>query len=123
MALALGDASKSVPLYKQSILLAEKHGFLNEAAIAYERIALLFLKSKPAFATKLLLNSYNNYKNWGAKAKLKHMVEEFPSFLNNETLECLKHNKVENVQISNDSSSCVSELSDVVHKKKRVRFS
>ena len=122
LALALGDASKSIKLYKQSILLAEKNGFLNEAAIAYERAAKLFLTSKPAFATKLLLNSYNNYRKWGAKTKMKHMVKEFPSFLNDETLESLKHYEVENVQICTDSSSCVSELSGSVHKKKRVRF-
>ena len=128
MEVTQGNGSKAVSLYKQSILLSEKQGFLNEAAIAYENTGKLFQKSKPAFATKLLLNAYNSYMLWGAKAKLKHMVKEFPSFLKDETLGSLKEHKMGNVQVDNNSSNlsdlseAPSTRSDGENRKKRVRF-
>lgn len=75
------DERSILPFYDQSIHYAEKHGFLQDAAICYESAAKYFAaKGFTKIANAYLAESCNMYLKWGSRAKAQHMAGE-SSFL------------------------------------------
>merc|ERR1712151_1225774 len=62
--------------FQRAISLSKKHGFVNEEAVACERAAMFYLDlGLQQDATKLLLQSFDCYKVWGANSKLSHLIQ------------------------------------------------
>jgi len=73
------NESEAKSYYQKAISLSNKHGFINEEAIAFERAAIFCLASdSELYATKLLLQSYSCYEKWGAYSKMVHMLKRYP---------------------------------------------
>lgn len=61
-------------LYDQAIVLARKHGFPQDEAIAHENAGLYWLaRGKEKFAAIYLRDAYQCYRNWGAHRKTRQL--------------------------------------------------
>ena len=75
----LGNPSKALEYYKESIALSEKYLFVHEEALACERAGIYLLEqSNVQSAYEYLLQAHNSYATWGATAKVKHLVHSYP---------------------------------------------
>ena len=103
------DESKAILSYKNAITLSEEHGFVHEQAMICERAAMYYIQRGFALeAEKLLLQSFDCFKKWGAMAKLKSMIMKFPTIFND------KKNPYEtgfiNMEVGNQSMASVSTI-------------
>ncbi|MEO0458366.1 MAG: GAF domain-containing protein [Cyanobacteria bacterium P01_A01_bin.114] len=77
----LGDED-AIARYDRAIALAEEHGYINEAALAYELAAKYCLaQGKVKFAQVYLTDAYYRYARWGAKAKVEDLETHYPQIL------------------------------------------
>ena len=73
------DVEKAEEHYAKAISLSIEHGFINDEALAHERAGLFFKEvNSEEKATQYLLKAYNCYKQWGAKAKMDHLIKTHP---------------------------------------------
>ncbi|BFZ59784.1 Chk1 protein kinase [Saitoella coloradoensis] len=70
--------------YDDAIEEACKQGCLQEAAMYAERCAIHFLKYKPRMSHKYIEKSYQLYRLWGAKTKVKDLERRFPQLLHSD---------------------------------------
>ncbi len=78
----LGQNWQAAELYEQAIQGAKKNDRTHEEALAYERAAEFYLELDRAEIGQLYLkNAYHCYSRWGATAKLKQLVAEYPQYL------------------------------------------
>ena len=73
---------EATELYEKAIQGAKKYKFIHEEAIAYERAAEFHLENNRKEISQLYLrNAHHCYSQWGAKAKVKQLEEEYPEYL------------------------------------------
>ena len=73
-----GDLEKAVGLYNKSISLANKHGFVQDEALANERAALALWQSTNNATANIHMNqAVELYTAWGAAAKRKQLEDEY----------------------------------------------
>ena len=78
----VGHPSKAIAAYDRAIALAEKHEYINEAALACELAAKFCLtQGRTKFAQVYLTDAYYRYARWGAKAKVEHLEKMYPQLL------------------------------------------
>lgn len=66
-------------IYNKAIEGALKNDFLNEAALAYELTGKFFLnQNKYELAENYLKHAFQIYSQWGAKAKVKELIKQYP---------------------------------------------
>jgi predicted ATPase/signal transduction histidine kinase len=71
--------------YDLAIKHANKNGYINEEAIAYESAAKFYLKNGyDEIAKTYMQKSYYLYKKWGADAKVVHLEKKYPEVLKRE---------------------------------------
>ncbi len=76
--------SAAVDLYERAIRLAERSGFMLEAAIACELAGRYHLEADhPVLARSYLVETYHRYRAWGASAKLDQMQRLYEAYLDN----------------------------------------
>jgi tetratricopeptide (TPR) repeat protein len=76
LAAAAGDYEKAGHLFDKAIGYAEKEGFLNEQALAFEKAARMYLLvGRSAESTAYFGKAINVYRQWGAEAKVKQLQE------------------------------------------------
>eukprot|EP00978_Attheya_sp_CCMP212_P000337 scaffold686_cov56-Attheya_sp.AAC.1 len=70
--------SKAEKYYYDAIYFSQKHGFLNDEAIAHERLGIFFLaeRNNEKAAFDQLLSAKDLYKKWGAHAKVEHIKKK-----------------------------------------------
>merc|ERR1712151_1220940 len=79
LAAAHCDIENAEACYVKAISLSRQFEFINEEALACERAGLFFLEMNSLEkACQYLLQSYNCYKEWGAVAKMEHLIEIHP---------------------------------------------
>ena len=65
--------------FEMAISLSKENSLLSEQAIATERAAIFYLnRDSKQHGIKLLFQSYNCYKRWGAVSKQFHMAKRYP---------------------------------------------
>ena len=70
------DEEKAEAHYLEAISLSKEHYFINDEALACERAGLFFREmNSDEKATQFLLQAYNCYKQWGAVAKMDHLMK------------------------------------------------
>lgn len=78
-----GDATKALEYYERAINAAAKNGYIYEEAIASERAAIYYFSQKnERVAIAYLEYSIHCYEKWGAKAKVKHLIETYSDIHN-----------------------------------------
>ncbi|OKH45045.1 serine/threonine protein kinase [Calothrix sp. HK-06] len=78
----LGKSFEAMELYDHAISLAKENEYMNEEALANELAARFYLElGKNKIAQIYLIDAYYAYSRWGAKAKVKDLVERYPQLL------------------------------------------
>ncbi len=68
--------------YDSAIALANKHGYLHEAALGYELAGAMYVGQKATdLATFYLKSAYNTYREWGAAAKLRDLEQRYSTYI------------------------------------------
>jgi diguanylate cyclase (GGDEF)-like protein len=77
-----GHFRRAVNLYHTAIQSAQEHGYLQNEAIACERMAIFYLTNACKREAALFMKrAHQCYVRWGATAKVREMEERHPSFL------------------------------------------
>ncbi|MHB9147437.1 MAG: protein kinase domain-containing protein [Candidatus Amoebophilus sp.] len=77
-----GHPEQAEAYYDQAIELADRHGFIQEWALAAERAAQYWLaRGKPTCAQGYLNMAFNGYKQWGAQRKLMQFKAQYADLL------------------------------------------
>ena len=77
----LGKIGKAMEYYDASIQGAREQGYIQEEALANERAAeFYFSRDREKIAEIYLTDAYYGYIRWGAKAKVKDLLEQYPEF-------------------------------------------
>lgn len=72
-----GDAREH---YDAAIVLAQKYGYVNEEALAYERAGMFYdVRGQPQNARLYLRNARYAYLRWGATAKVQALEKRYPA--------------------------------------------
>ena len=106
--------SHAKAFFQRAISLSKKHGFINEEAIACERAAMFYLDLELIQdATKLLLQSFDCYKVWGANSKMSHLIQRYP-FLKAalKASSDVSNKNPPNLKVNDYSMECVSVLTN-----------
>ncbi|GAA6615062.1 AAA family ATPase [Scytonema sp. NUACC26] len=78
----LGHKSEALEFYDLAIALAQKHGYIQEEALANELAAQFYLNwGKQSVAQSYITQAYYGYARWGAKAKVADLEQRYPQFL------------------------------------------
>ena len=78
----LGQFELAAKSYEKAIADARENEYLQEEALAYELAAKFYLaQGMNKFAHTYLTEAYYRYQRWGAKAKLKHLEQQYPQWL------------------------------------------
>ncbi|MGB0848438.1 MAG: adenylate/guanylate cyclase domain-containing protein, partial [Thiolinea sp.] len=68
--------------YDQAIQLASAHRYIHEEALAYEVTGRFYQQQKAETQAEFHFKAaYNSYREWGAKAKLKHLNQLYPQII------------------------------------------
>jgi predicted ATPase/signal transduction histidine kinase/ActR/RegA family two-component response regulator/tRNA A-37 threonylcarbamoyl transferase component Bud32 len=77
-----GDYAQAEEHYDQAVELADRHGFIQEWALAAELTAKYWLaRGKSLCAQGYLNTAFNGYKRWGAKRKLLQLKAKYADLL------------------------------------------
>lgn len=77
-----GNYVQAIEMYDRVINLAKENQYVNEEALANELAAKFYLDwQKPKIAQVYLTDAYYAYARWGAKAKVKHLEQNYPNLL------------------------------------------
>lgn len=75
-----GETDDAVSKFKLAIDCAKREGYLNLVGLASERVSsVLDLAGRPEEAQTNLLLSINNYRLWGADAKVAQLLRQLPA--------------------------------------------
>ena len=78
----LGQIHKASLFYDKAIKGAAKNYFTHEEAIAHELAGNFYLKQKSEHLAEYYLKaSYNAFREWGAKAKLIKLEQDYPQYV------------------------------------------
>ena len=81
-----GNVLKAIELYSLAASLARKNKFIQEEALAHERLAILYLERGETVNFEAHLNRATGlYNSWGAKAKVRQMQGLYKGNFTNET--------------------------------------
>ncbi len=87
--------TSALDLYEESILLAEKNGYLKEQGLASEMAGRFFSRhGKRELALHYLERARSCYQRWGATAKLREMNRQYPGELHRYTGRSWRSNDV-----------------------------
>ncbi|WP_421658992.1 trifunctional serine/threonine-protein kinase/ATP-binding protein/sensor histidine kinase [Leptothermofonsia sp. ETS-13] len=79
----LGQTTEAIEYYDRAIAEADKNGYLNDRALAYELAAKFYLAwGKEKIAQVYLADAYYSYARWGAVAKINDLENQYPQLLN-----------------------------------------
>ena len=68
--------------YQDSISVAKRNGFVQDAALAHERAGIFFLaQDDTSWAKYHIEKSILLYKDWGCKAKIDHLSNKYEDLL------------------------------------------
>lgn len=82
LARVLGKDESAVRYYDMALDLAEKNGYIQEEALAYESGARFFLsKGREKIARIYMQEAYNRYERWGAKARVHDIEARYSSLI------------------------------------------
>ena len=74
-----GDHEVAITAYQASIDNAKKHAFINDQALATERMGLFFLnKGNLTEASNYLKQASELYETWGSIRKADHVLRKMP---------------------------------------------
>ncbi|MBW4563682.1 MAG: AAA family ATPase [Mojavia pulchra JT2-VF2] len=75
----LGQRDRAMEYYDRAIQNAQKHGYIQEEALASELAAeFYFARGRERVAKDYLTDAYYGYLRWGATAKVQDLVERYP---------------------------------------------
>jgi predicted ATPase/signal transduction histidine kinase len=87
---ALGQPAEARDRYDRSIRLAQRHGFIQEEALAHELAARFHQEQGHThLARNYLRDAHHAYHQWGAQAKVQHLEARFPQELSRAALRIL----------------------------------
>ncbi|MBD2578628.1 AAA family ATPase [Oscillatoria sp. FACHB-1406] len=100
----LGQNWEATELYEQAILGAREGGFIHEEALASERAAEFYFSLGRKETGRFYLNdAYFCYSQWGAKAKVKKLEEDYSQYLLKSNIHN-KSNNIDNITSTTDST-------------------
>jgi signal transduction histidine kinase len=77
-----GQKETAIEHYENAIANAKAQGFIQDEAIAHERLAQLYLEfGADRSAQKYLINAYYGYARWGAITKVAALESRYPELL------------------------------------------
>jgi len=103
------DETETIQLYNDAITLARLHNFINIEALACERAGIFCIEHCENMATNFLSRSYQAYSQWGATAKMRHLMNLFPKYIMRRTCEV----PFISFSIPMDTNSCIHSTSSV----------
>jgi len=78
-----GKSKQAAEYYEKAIEKAYENEYLNEAALANELAAKFHIRgNQHKLAVIYMIEARNCYSKWGAAAKVKHLEETYPKYLN-----------------------------------------
>src|SRR5262249_23506487 len=78
----LNEQDRARDCYEKAIDLAQRHGYLNEEALAYELAARFHLANgQIRLASYYMRDAHYAYQRWGAVAKVKYLEKHYPQLL------------------------------------------
>jgi signal transduction histidine kinase/serine/threonine protein kinase len=85
----LSQKNQAIEYYDCAINLAKENKYLQEEALACELAAKFYLEwNKKTIARSYILDAYQKYQLWGAKAKVLHLEENYPQLLSSSIPSC-----------------------------------
>jgi len=77
-----GQVLEAEDLYEEAIAGAQQHGYLQEAALAWELAGQFYrARGRDRIAATYLQEAHYTYRLWGATAKVKQLEEQYPEIL------------------------------------------
>ncbi len=115
---------KAMELFEQSIILARKYDYIQDAGIANELFAQYCLKLNKHTMAKAYFNEARYcYNKWGAVGKVRHLEDKFPQFFMNAVATTISDTTVMTSQktsiasnitsINSDETSVVSDIPNI----------
>ncbi|BAU66570.1 multi-sensor signal transduction multi-kinase [Stanieria sp. NIES-3757] len=103
----LGNKAEAIEYYDRAIASARENQILNEEALANELAAKFYLDwNKEKIAQAYMIDAYYCYLRWGAKAKLKALIQCYPQLLGSiQQPETLDYNNLSNQKTLSSSSN------------------
>jgi predicted ATPase/signal transduction histidine kinase len=87
----LGNKVAAIDLYDLAIAGAREHQFIHEEALANELAMKFYLDwGKENIAEIYAIEAYRCYEYWGANAKLEHLIDLYPQFFTQESIDTSK---------------------------------
>jgi predicted ATPase/signal transduction histidine kinase/CheY-like chemotaxis protein len=84
----LGNKVAAIDLYDLAIAGAKEHQFIHEEALANELAMKFYLDwGKEHIARIYAIEAYRCYEYWGANAKLEQLIDLYPQFFTQETID------------------------------------
>lgn len=100
-----GKNEQALEYYNQSLETSIANGFINEAAMASERLAGYYLENKKQkYASFFLNDALRYYHEWGAVRKTAHLVEQYHPYLDKELVTKIAPKKTEE-QVTYDKAA------------------
>jgi predicted ATPase/serine phosphatase RsbU (regulator of sigma subunit) len=77
-----GEQDRAIDLYDQAVRQARENGFVQYEALGNELAAKFHLRrQRSQVARGYMQEAWYGYRQWGAKSKMKQLVERYPSML------------------------------------------
>ncbi len=106
----LGKKAEAIEFYNQAIQGAKENKYIQEEALANELCAKFYLNwSQEKVARVYMTDAHYCYSLWGAKAKVKHLEENYPQLLQSSTITS-PSSKIFNVHVTKSSTTPGKEL-------------
>ncbi|MDJ1176630.1 AAA family ATPase [Roseofilum capinflatum] len=89
----LGQKAEAIELYHKAISGAKENEYIQEEALANELAAKFYLDwGQETVARAYMMEAYYCYARWGAKAKVKHLEENYPQLCQSRTIKTSRSN-------------------------------
>ena len=109
----LGQPVKAMEYYDRAIQGAKEQGYIQEEALANELAAEFYLSlNREKAACTYIADAHYGYSRWGAKAKVKDLVERYPDLLSRKLVS--KTAELESRHTPNFTLSGKSEILDLM---------
>ncbi len=113
--------TRAMDLYEQAIEQARQQGFMLDEAMATELAGQFYLAwDKPGIARTYLQEAYERYADWGGRAKLEQMQEQYPFTLERPLRHLHEHPPEETSALSRTLDNQAFDINSVIHASQAI---
>ncbi len=113
--------TKAMDLYEQAIEQARQQGFILDEAMATELAGQFYLAwDKPGIARTYLQDAYERYADWGGRAKLEQMQEQYPFTLERPLRHLEESQPKESPALNQTLDNQAFDINSVIHASQAI---